>query len=295
MAPLRHQGCLSIACRGGIPTDRRQRPSCLRARLRDTPASARSPYPSASRYWRPRRPATCMPQRAERTNLHCGQSGRVLTALNMSGPPCSGGMIFTFYKARGLAVGSSLVEEDKLALAKELEEKAKVCVCACVCVVCRGRMRGRGRVDAAGARCARPCVCKCMMRKGPEGLGVCRCMPYVRQGRLGSDQAPPTPGTATRREASRHSVHGAALLADACSTLADQRLTSAATLPQLQALKLTSLFLEKPPKFSVLGPLPCRPRVWSLCCPPTWWWPTSLPPTPPPRWWTSAPSPMAGW
>ncbi|KAI3433858.1 hypothetical protein D9Q98_003661 [Chlorella vulgaris] len=36
-----------------------------------------------------------------------------------------GGMIFTFYKARGLAVGSSLVEEDKLPLAKELEEKAK--------------------------------------------------------------------------------------------------------------------------------------------------------------------------
>ena len=35
-------------------------------------------------------------------------------------------MIFTFYKARGLAVGASLVEEDKLALAKELEEKAKV-------------------------------------------------------------------------------------------------------------------------------------------------------------------------
>jgi hypothetical protein len=35
-------------------------------------------------------------------------------------------MIFTFYKARGLAVGSSLVEEDKLPLAKELEEKAKV-------------------------------------------------------------------------------------------------------------------------------------------------------------------------
>jgi phosphoglycerate kinase len=36
-----------------------------------------------------------------------------------------GGMIFTFYKARGLSVGSSLVEEDKLGLAKELEEKAK--------------------------------------------------------------------------------------------------------------------------------------------------------------------------
>ena len=35
-------------------------------------------------------------------------------------------MIFTFYKARGMAVGSSLVEEDKLELAKELEIKAKV-------------------------------------------------------------------------------------------------------------------------------------------------------------------------
>jgi len=37
-----------------------------------------------------------------------------------------GGMIFTFYKARGLSVGKSLVEEDKLGLAKELEEKAKL-------------------------------------------------------------------------------------------------------------------------------------------------------------------------
>ncbi|MBS9383530.1 MAG: phosphoglycerate kinase [Dolichospermum sp. BR01] len=36
-----------------------------------------------------------------------------------------GGMIFTFYKARGLNVGKSLVEEDKLELAKELEAKAK--------------------------------------------------------------------------------------------------------------------------------------------------------------------------
>ena len=34
-------------------------------------------------------------------------------------------MIFTFYKARGLDVGKSLVEEDKLELAKELEAKAK--------------------------------------------------------------------------------------------------------------------------------------------------------------------------
>ncbi|MGD1936161.1 MAG: phosphoglycerate kinase [Cyanophyceae cyanobacterium] len=36
-----------------------------------------------------------------------------------------GGMIFTFYKANGLSVGSSLVEEDKLELAKALQVKAK--------------------------------------------------------------------------------------------------------------------------------------------------------------------------
>ena len=36
-----------------------------------------------------------------------------------------GGMIFTFYKARGMSVGDSLVEEDKLDLAKKLEQKAK--------------------------------------------------------------------------------------------------------------------------------------------------------------------------
>jgi phosphoglycerate kinase len=36
-----------------------------------------------------------------------------------------GGMIFTFYKARGLSVGKSLVEEDKLELARTLEAKAK--------------------------------------------------------------------------------------------------------------------------------------------------------------------------
>merc|ERR1719453_2538657 len=36
-----------------------------------------------------------------------------------------GGMVFTFLKARGLETGSSLVEEDKLDLAKELEAKAK--------------------------------------------------------------------------------------------------------------------------------------------------------------------------
>ncbi len=36
-----------------------------------------------------------------------------------------GGMIFTFYKARGLSVGNSLVEEDKLELASALVKKAK--------------------------------------------------------------------------------------------------------------------------------------------------------------------------
>uniref|UniRef100_A0A0G4HV32 Phosphoglycerate kinase n=1 Tax=Chromera velia CCMP2878 TaxID=1169474 RepID=A0A0G4HV32_9ALVE len=36
-----------------------------------------------------------------------------------------GGMVFTFLKARGLNVGSSLVEDDKLELAKSLEAKAK--------------------------------------------------------------------------------------------------------------------------------------------------------------------------
>lgn len=37
-----------------------------------------------------------------------------------------GGMIFTFYKAMGLTVGKSLVEEDKIELAKSLIETAKV-------------------------------------------------------------------------------------------------------------------------------------------------------------------------
>jgi len=36
-----------------------------------------------------------------------------------------GGMVFTFYKARGLNVGKSLVEDDKLELARSLEAKAK--------------------------------------------------------------------------------------------------------------------------------------------------------------------------
>ena len=37
-----------------------------------------------------------------------------------------GGMIYTFYKAKGHAVGKSLVEEDKLELANSLIEKAKL-------------------------------------------------------------------------------------------------------------------------------------------------------------------------
>merc|ERR1712070_142280 len=36
-----------------------------------------------------------------------------------------GGMIFTFYKAKGYDVGSSLVEDDKIELAKELMAKAE--------------------------------------------------------------------------------------------------------------------------------------------------------------------------
>lgn len=36
-----------------------------------------------------------------------------------------GGMTYTFYKAKGLPIGSSLVEEDKVDLARELMEKAK--------------------------------------------------------------------------------------------------------------------------------------------------------------------------
>jgi phosphoglycerate kinase len=34
-----------------------------------------------------------------------------------------GGMVFTFLKARGLNVGSSLVEEDQLDLAKKVTER----------------------------------------------------------------------------------------------------------------------------------------------------------------------------
>jgi phosphoglycerate kinase len=36
-----------------------------------------------------------------------------------------GAMMFTFYKARGLSVGKSLVEEDKLELARSIEAKTK--------------------------------------------------------------------------------------------------------------------------------------------------------------------------
>lgn len=36
-----------------------------------------------------------------------------------------GGMIFTFYKAKGLGVGSSLVEDDKVELARSLIQEAE--------------------------------------------------------------------------------------------------------------------------------------------------------------------------
>ena len=37
-----------------------------------------------------------------------------------------GGMTYTFYKAQGIEIGNSLVEEDKLDVAKALLEKAMV-------------------------------------------------------------------------------------------------------------------------------------------------------------------------
>jgi phosphoglycerate kinase len=40
-----------------------------------------------------------------------------------------GGMIFTFYKAQGLSVGKSMVEEDFIPVAKDLLEKAAAKVC----------------------------------------------------------------------------------------------------------------------------------------------------------------------
>merc|ERR1712157_403395 len=53
-----------------------------------------------------------------------------ITVLNALLDKCDkiligGGMVFTFLKAKGLSVGTSLVEEDKVELAKELEAKAK--------------------------------------------------------------------------------------------------------------------------------------------------------------------------
>ena len=36
-----------------------------------------------------------------------------------------GGMTYTFYKAQGIEIGNSLVEEDKLDVAKALLEKSK--------------------------------------------------------------------------------------------------------------------------------------------------------------------------
>jgi hypothetical protein len=81
----------------------------------------------------------------------------------------SGGMIFTFYKARGLAVGSSLVEEDKLELAKELEGIAKSKVGAApypnpalsspspLLMGARGRRPGPGGRRTIPADRTRPC------------------------------------------------------------------------------------------------------------------------------------------
>jgi 3-phosphoglycerate kinase len=59
----------------------------------------------------------------------------VMFALLLCHICCSGGMVFTFYKARGLGVGSSLVEEDQLELAKKLEKVAAVSDGCVTCVV----------------------------------------------------------------------------------------------------------------------------------------------------------------
>lgn len=54
-----------------------------------------------------------------------GESSKIACVLIACRLVRRGGMIFTFYKARGMSVGSSLVEEDKLDLAKSLEAAAK--------------------------------------------------------------------------------------------------------------------------------------------------------------------------
>lgn len=82
---------------------------------------ARDGAPAAAARRRPALP--CKRPCADALSLHH------LLLLTLSSPlspfPLSGGMVFTFYKARGLPVGSSLVEEDKLELAKQLEKMAK--------------------------------------------------------------------------------------------------------------------------------------------------------------------------
>eukprot|EP00887_Chlorella_sp_A99_P005816 scaffold1.g5816.t1 len=50
---------------------------------------------------------------------------KVSTKIAVDKLVLGGGMVFTFYRAQGLSVGSSLVEDDKLDLAKELIAKAK--------------------------------------------------------------------------------------------------------------------------------------------------------------------------
>jgi hypothetical protein len=71
-------------------------------------------------------------------------------------PPGSGGMVFTFYKARGFKVGSSLVEEDKLELAKKLEEMAKQKVGAPRLL---GPMMGAARTVAGARLWSPPTAC----------------------------------------------------------------------------------------------------------------------------------------
>jgi phosphoglycerate kinase len=67
-----------------------------------------------------------------------------------------GGMAYTFFKAQGLSIGKSLVEADKIELAKALLAKAGAKAASAGGPRGRGRLRGRCRApDAAGRRAAR--------------------------------------------------------------------------------------------------------------------------------------------
>lgn len=174
-----------------------------------------------------------------------------------SPPLCSGGMIFTFYKADGKAVGASLVEEDKLDLAKELVAKAKVCVPVYHVLTLLVNMPRGACCHAAASSTSGGC--------------------WSRKAAL--------------RLAGRHSVAWAcpACLPGVASV------PGRLALPVHNIFPNASHCLAPSNACCCARCLGCRPRALSSSCPPTWWLPTSLPPMPRPRWWTSTASPTAGW